>query len=150
MTTTATQNANVMNALNVYQLHFGVEERRQRKRHHAARLLRLWKGLGDLRSIHDTMAATPAHRWSAVQAMSIFSKILKLRESGIKVPQWMHVCYRNHVYPVEVRGWDAPFRDVDMRHVDALLLDRPYDKFGTHFSSRQPWSQQDYGWIHAG
>lgn len=147
MNSVVAETSNAIDALNIYQLHFGVEDRRQRKRHHAARLLCVSDVLRDLRSVVDIMRGTPAHYHNGQRAMDILSRVLKRREDRVHVPYWMHVCYRNHVYPVEVRYSNAPFRDVDMRHVDALLLDRPYDKFGTHFSSRRPWSQQDYGWM---
>lgn len=103
----------IMETLNIYYLHFGIDNNHGRKREYAAsslhKILQTQKNLlmdGDLLS------------------RLRFLKDVLLNENRYFSDFRFRRCYRNHIYPAEIEDRSSVFYGANIRFLDALLIDR--------------------------
>jgi hypothetical protein len=109
----------IMQALQIYNLHYGIEERTQRKRHYALKKL-----LESDILYYMNNAFTIENMTSKTAFCRQVQRMMRSKEDLFIVPLHLRKCYRNHIYPAEIQDPSSCFYKANMNTIDAILIDR--------------------------
>jgi hypothetical protein len=132
-----------MEALNIYYLHYGILEQHQRKKIYA------------IQKLMETPLISETYRHQYIidkirnchyqnDTCRMIKYVATLMDHHYLKPtvSFFHLnkCYRNHIYPAEIKDSDSVFYKANLYNIDAILIDRdpsyikrPYKKRGKFF-----------------
>ena len=107
-----------MEVFNIYNLHYGIEERTQRKRHYAI------KKLMESDILHYMNVISVEEITSKTVFLQKMKQLTKMVDDLFIIPLDLRKCYRNHIYPAEILDPSSCYYKANIRKIDAILIDR--------------------------